>query len=243
MTTAPHPAIEILDWDTDFFGFRIARAKATSLTASMAETLLAECESNSVRCLYFLADSADVGTIELLERTGFELKDVRLTLIQKAPALGATAAAVDIRPATAGDLDLLRRIARESHRDTRFFADKQFSRRRCGDLYDTWIQKSCTSGYADIVLVAEVEGNAAGYITCKMVGPQIGQIGLLAVAAQRRGGGTGQRLIHGALGWFVEQGASEVITITQGGNIAAVRAYERCGFLAERMQLWFHRWF
>jgi hypothetical protein len=34
-----------------------------------------------------------------------------------------------------------------------------------------------------------------------------------------------------------------VITVTQAGNVSAVRAYERCGFVAERMQFSYHHWF
>jgi GNAT superfamily N-acetyltransferase len=76
-----------------------------------------------------------------------------------------------------------------------------------------------------------------------MIQPDRGQIGLLAVAPEARGTGAGTRLIQQALSWAQSRGASSVITVTQGDNLSAVRAYERCGFVAERMHLWYHRWF
>jgi ribosomal protein S18 acetylase RimI-like enzyme len=76
-----------------------------------------------------------------------------------------------------------------------------------------------------------------------MIQQDQGQIGLLAVALEARGTGLGSRLIHQALAWAQSQGATSVITVTQGHNVSAVRTYERQGFLIERMQLWYHRWF
>jgi GNAT superfamily N-acetyltransferase len=231
---------EILEWDSAFFGFRIARARVPSLTAGDAGRLLRECDAEGVRCLYFLAAASDAETVRVLEDSGFGLKDIRLTLIHKAPA---SSAAAGIRPVEAADVPALRHIARESHHDTRFYCDTNFPRGRCDDLYDAWITKSCLSAYADAVLVAEAGHRPAGYVTCSMRDPARGQIGLFAVAAEARGTGLGRCLIRAALAWFDEHGAHEVITVTQGKNIAAVRAYERCGFVAENVRLWYHRWF
>jgi dTDP-4-amino-4,6-dideoxy-D-galactose acyltransferase len=202
-----------------------------------------ECKERAICCLYYLAGAGDMQTIGLLEQHGFSLKDVRLTLIRKSLAAAPATADTCVRPAVPEDLPALRRIARISHHDSRFYADAGFPRERCDDLYDTWITKSCLEAYADAALVLDVDRCAQGYVTCSMVGPQRGQIGLLAVAPAARGKGASGHLIRASLAWFAQRGAVEAITVTQGRNISAARAYERCGFTIEAMQLWYHRWF
>src|SRR5215208_364801 len=65
------------------------------------------------------------------------------------------------------DLLGLERIAAANHRDSRFYSDGRFPRAGCDALYATWIRRSC-EGWADGVLVSEVEGEACGYITCHL---------------------------------------------------------------------------
>lgn len=239
MSAEPADAWTVLDWDSEFFGFRIARATAAPSAEALARTLQ-ECARQEVRCLYFLADAGDFGTIRLLEDHGFRFADLRATLIRQAPGLSEIPG---VRRARPEDLPALRAIARVSHRNSRFYVDSNFPRDRCDALYDTWITKSVVEGFADAVFVsATTSGEASGYITCSMIRPDRGQIGLLAVAPEQRGTGAGRKLIERALSWAREQGAASVITVTQGGSISAVRAYERCGFVADSMQLWYHRW-
>ncbi|MBI4873468.1 MAG: GNAT family N-acetyltransferase [Acidobacteria bacterium] len=236
------PLCRVLEWDSGFFGFRIARARVSHLTAATAARLLAESEAAALRCLYFLAEADDIETIQLLEAGGFGLKDLRLTLSRPVPAI-AIPGAPDIRPATAADLPALRRIARTSHGSSRFYADPNFPRDRCAGLYEAWIANSYDAGFADAVLIGESGGEVAGYITCSMADSARGRIGLFAVDAAARGRGLGRRLIEQSLAWFAAHGAGEAVTVTQGKNLGAVRVYERRGFTAASVQLWYHRWF
>src|ERR1017187_2247794 len=194
MSGAPEATWKILDWDSEFFGFRIARAFAAPSAAAIAGAV-EECARQQVRCLYFLAEAGDTATIRLLERHGFGFADVRLTLIQQSPGAGQPLEISGIRLARAADLPALTRAARISHHDSRFYADPNFPRDRCDALYDAWITKSCNDGFADVVFVAETAvGEAGGYITCSMIQPDRGQVGLLAVAPEARGSGAGRRL-------------------------------------------------
>jgi GNAT superfamily N-acetyltransferase len=243
MRPEPEAPWRILEWDSEFFGFRIARAFAAPSAAAVVRAV-EECARHGVRCLYYLAEAGDVATIRVLQQQGFDFADVRLTLMHLSPGAGQPLEIPGIRGVRAEDLPALERVARVSHHDTRFYADARFPRDRCDALYATWIAKSCNQELADVVFIAETAaGEVGGYITCSMIRPDCGQIGLLAVAPEARGAGAGRRLIHQALRWAQSRGAASVITVTQGRNLSAVRAYERCGFVAERMQLWYHRWF
>jgi dTDP-4-amino-4,6-dideoxy-D-galactose acyltransferase len=148
-----------------------------------------------------------------------------------------------IRSSCISDIPALRRIAAASHHDSRFYADPHFDRERCGELYATWIEKSCRGEAADVVLVAEADGAAAGYISCRLTGREgLAEIGLLAVGAAAQGRGLGGALVGAALRRLAERGASRVRVVTQGRNTRAQRLYQAHGLLTQSIGLWFHRW-
>jgi dTDP-4-amino-4,6-dideoxy-D-galactose acyltransferase len=238
------PGCRLLEWDSAFFGLRIARADPSAVRGEAGRLLEQWCGLHDIDCVYLLADVADQSTIESAESAGFRLVDVRLTFDLKpsraVPAASAFAHGA-VRTAGSDDVETLKAIARHSHRDTRFYADAHFDRRRCDDLYTTWIERSC-HGWATRVIVAEVEGLAAGYVTCHVHTPREGQIGLVAVEASKRGRGLGVAMIDEALRWFASQNVARVSVVTQARNLKATRFYQRAGFSIMSIQLWYHKW-
>ncbi len=233
---------EFLPWDSDFFGKRIARVTTNRLTPDVGRAVSAWAGANRIDCVYFLADLADPVTLRVAAREGFDLVDVRVTL-EWQPAIPAPPVGVapPVRPAIAADVEALKRIARESHRDSRFYADGRFDPARCDELFAVWIEKSC-AGFADVVFVAEVDGRLAGYITGRSAGERDGEIGLVAVAKTAQGCGCGRALAASVLSWFANRNATRVRVVTQGRNSAALAFYQRNGFRVASIGLWFHRW-
>jgi dTDP-4-amino-4,6-dideoxy-D-galactose acyltransferase len=244
MTT---PCCEVLAWDSEFFGCRIGRIVPIGATGDRLDrAVLAEvdawCRTEAIDCLYFLAGSGDPATAALAEESGFRLVDLRVTL--EGP-LTPGPSPIPVRQSRIEDIPALRRIAAASHHDSRFYADPHFDRGRCDELYATWIEKSCRGEGADVVLVAEADGAAAGYISCRMLSEGtglIGLIGLIAVDAAARGRGLGGALVGAAQSWLAARGASRVRVATQGRNARAQRFYQAHGLLTQSIGLWFHRW-
>ena len=233
------PQCELLEWDTEFFGFPIARISAGLLTPDELRSVLSWCNAEHIRCLYWLVEGDAVAAIRLAEEHQFRFVDIRLTLDSKPDA--AQHRIQSTRRASEEDLSALATIAGYAHADTRFFRDPNFPRDRCRELYAVWVQKSIR-GYAERVFVAEHNGMPAGYITCHAKG-DVGEIGLIAVAESARGKGLGSELIAAALQYFAESGTKQVRVVTQGHNVAAQRLYQRYGFLTCSVQIWYHRWF
>jgi dTDP-4-amino-4,6-dideoxy-D-galactose acyltransferase len=234
-----------LDWDSEFFGVRVARLMASRLDPVTVESVLTWCGENSIQCLYFLADSGDAQTVRLAEDKGFRFVDIRVTLTSDtatSAASGIDHAVAVIRSSDVRDIPQLRMIARASHRDSRFYYDGHFPRQVCDALYETWIEKSC-SGYADKVLVAESAEQPVGYITCHDEAQTAGRIGLVGVHADYQGLGIGRRLVTSALQFLAGRGVKRVGVTTQGRNDGAQRLYQRCGFATSSVELWYHRWF
>ena len=228
----------ILDWDTAFFGIRIARVCGRRVSAGEMPAVLDWCAGERVRCLYLLAAADDAETASSAESHGFHLVDIRVTLGREAANYGMPGG---VRAARAEDVPELEKIAASSHTDSRFYFDGNFPRSRCAELYAAWIRQSC-AGDAQAVLAIEREGRPAGYITCHWDG-ETGRIGLLAVAEWARGSGAGRALVEGAISTFDAQGARGVSVVTQGRNLASQRSYQRCGFVTQSVELWYHRWF
>jgi dTDP-4-amino-4,6-dideoxy-D-galactose acyltransferase len=168
--------------------------------------------------------------------------DIRITLAAR--AANGNAACDGVRPAELRDLPRLREIAARSHRDSRFYADGNFPREACDRLYAVWVERSMLDReFAGAVFVTENEdGEADGYITCASREEAGGEIGLVAVDAAARRQGKGRRLLARAGRWFADRGSERISVVTQGSNVAALRLYERYGFTADRVELWFHWW-
>jgi dTDP-4-amino-4,6-dideoxy-D-galactose acyltransferase len=232
----------LLEWDSEFWGLTIGRVTSSALTRSTWPDLDAWARANAVDCLYLLARSDDLETIGTAQEAGFQFVDVRVELSQLPTGVGRPGR---IRPYQSADLERIRPIARTHHETTRFYADHHFPRERCGELYETWLVRSCEEGWANSVLVAEADGGqAVGYVTCHL-DPITGRgsIGLIAVDQRAQGTGLGSDLVLGALDWFRGQGSDDVVVVTQGANIRAQRVFQRCGFRSSQTGLWFHRWY
>lgn len=230
-----------LDWDSAFFGMRIARLGSTLLTPAIVADSLGWCAAHRIDCLYFLGVADDPQTQALAQANGFQFVDIRMTMERRIArdenfvASGSVGAARDI------DLAALKTIARAAHVDSRFFFDPHFAGERCEALYEAWIERSC-GGWADAVFVAQADGSPAGYCTCHLGEDGCGSIGLVGIAAPARGRGLGRELLRSALRYFQAHGALRVQVVTQGRNSGAQRFYRQSGFFTESVMLWYHNW-
>jgi len=241
----PDLVCENLAWDSEFFGLRIARLLPRRLTVEIVEEAETWCRAGKIDCLYFLADSDDPHTVRIAEDRRFRFLDVRVTLARPIAPHGGADSAVSpemVRAFRGEDMPALRRLARASHRDSRFYADPMFPDSACDALYETWIEKSC-AGYADAVFVAEVDSAPAGYATVHRDKDSRGRVGLIAVDPGAQKKGLGKALAAAMFDWCRRESLQSIGVVTQGRNIPAQRLYARCGFLPESFQFWYHRWF
>ena len=235
----------LLDWDSAFFRKRIGRILPSRVTAEEMSAAIDWADISQLDCLYFLCEANDPESSYLAQVHRFRLVDIRMTLESCASVQtdkSNSAIAGGVRPAEERDLPFLKSLARSSHRDSRFYADPDFDRDRCDAFYECWIEKSC-GGWAEVVLTATVEECPVGYISCHFSKEVFeGSIGLLAVDARAQGNGFGRLLVASAMTWFSQRGAKRVTVVTQGANTRAQRLYQRCGFVTQSLQLWYHRW-
>src|SRR5437016_5869079 len=177
------PLCNLLDWDTRFFGFRIGRSIPYSLSMGIMDSVSEWCQRESIRCLYFLCSAIDDVSSRVAERAGFQLVDVRFDFSKKIRHEGETLSSppgLTLREWLAADIPTLESISETAFGGTRFWHDQNFPRDRVAALYRHWIVNSCR-GFADVVLVAEYEGEPVGFITCIFDTSDAGRIGLVGI--------------------------------------------------------------
>ena len=228
----------LLEWDSEFWGRSIGRIDDGPLDSARLRAVDTWADENGVNCVFYLAASDDIPSVHAAEFGGFRCMDVRVDFECRTRRVDPQP---PVRPGRPEDVDPLREIARKSHDITRFYADPGFPDERCGELYDLWLVNSF-QGFAEEVLVLDVDGRPAGYVTCHAKGDN-GSIGLIGVEAAERGRGLGQTLVLGAIDWSARRGLERMTVATQGRNLAAQRAFEACGFRTESVGLWFHKWY
>lgn len=244
MSTAPK--LDLLSWDTDFFGIPIARLSGTTLREEDLPAVTSWCRSRDIKCLYFLADPIDRDTLSAAHAGGFKFVDLRVDL--ELPEAGFAAAVwnapENVRLAASSDASALQSMARRSHTNTRFFKDARFSSGRAGDLYAEWIDVSLRDPRKTVLVKESVSGQIDGYVACEMApAGEAGRIGLIAVDVSCRQQGIASELVRAALIWSRSRGARKMDVTTQGDNISGLHLYTSAGFSPTAAAAWFHRWF
>jgi GNAT superfamily N-acetyltransferase len=212
---------KLLPWDTAHFGVRVAKVEPNRLTSATLANIEAWLKSNPVDCLYFLA-TPEAETLRLAAQAGFRFVDARVTLECELSKVIPAKSITHVRRAVSEDMDELRRIASESHHDSRFYIDGNFLRAACDELYRIWITKAFENRQG-AVFVAEQDGKAVGYNSIYTSGGD-GVISLVAVDPKYRGRNLATQLLTSSEAWFRQQNVERVIVPTQAASfsIAAV---------------------
>jgi len=230
------PTVELLDWDSRFFGFTIARIAVEAPSPRDLEAAIETCRDREVRCAYLLLDAADIRASEHAQALGFVLRDVRVELDRPITPADATLDAASVVPAGPQQLPALEQVARERITMSRFFADPGFARERCRELYVAFLRRGSV-GSTERWTLAPVDDS--GFIVCHVDAAR--RRGTIELVASRRRGGGGA-LVRAAVGRFSREGATCARVVTQAHNIAAQRTYQRVGFRTVHTSLWLHYW-
>ena len=232
--------IRPLVWDSEAFGFTVARIENIDDPAAQLPVVQAQLIADGIALAYWEAPHGDEPSRLAALRNGSELINSRVLL-----DIGLTGQAAS-EPRTIVDPDpaqrcVLDELALASGWSSRFALDPRFPRPVFERLYRTWMENSLNGSFADAVIVAG-EGDAIdGMVTVSAKGGQ-GQIGLFGVAATARGKGVGKKLLREALGWFAREGCARASVVTQGENEVALAIYQSCGFAISAHSDVFHFW-
>src|SRR5215471_10529808 len=120
------PEFQLLEWDTQHFGVRIGRVMLREADDEAFRRASEWARLSSIDCMYLLTNATDGSAIQLASEWGWRLVDPRITLEGQVSTIAKSSRGV--RPATEDDITQLRELASRSHRDSRFYADGNFSK-------------------------------------------------------------------------------------------------------------------
>lgn len=233
--------VQLLDWDSRFFGFGVARLLCKNPTNAEIQTALTECRTTSVRLIYWHARCQDAVAIQSAQQHGAWLADRKVTFAVPICSGGDIPVDVDIVPTTTFTPQL-ESLAWQSGEYSRFALDKRLPADAFRQLYSQWLRNSLSGAIARVVLTLYGDtGNELGLLT---LGEKNGRadIGLLAVDQYARGQRIGKRLIAEAHRLAASMGYTELQVVTQRDNVLACGFYENCGFAIVDEEYIYHLW-
>lgn len=220
--------IDLLSWDSEFFGRRMGALTGPITSAEAVSAELAAAARDGFTYVVCRPPVEDAPAIRALEQAGFYLTDVGVTWSSSAADYLARWPAPDggIRHATADDVPKLSAEAMTLFRRSRFYGDPFFSVAEADRLHAAWLANSVSGQAADAVLIDP----DAGFVTCKLTKDGNGEVALIGVWEGSRGRGAGRDLMTAAVTWFTTRGVATVRVKTQVKNLRAMNFYHRLGF-------------
>ena len=242
-----------LAWDSEIFGFNCSELKyllfsrgySTDAFNSLMDKVDSWAQENDVKFMVSKISHGEIKLAELMRTRGFECIEELVTLRHDLSQLPECE--MNIRKVNEKEVERVGEIASNSFVYTRFVKDRRFERKKSAELSRRWVI-NCCRGRSDSVLVAEANGEIAGFITCNVekipeAGIDYGDIQLVAVDKKYRGLGIGDSLVSAALNWFRDNKCRFVDVCTQSDNAPALKLYEKKGFERKFSRVSMHKWF
>ena len=222
-------ALEIAPWDTEFFGFRVARAE---LTDDRLADVIGRAQTAGVECIYLTVDGDRIDVIQEAIRRGARLVQFRLRAHRFTRRIAAEPDP-SVRLALPEDRERVLQLAREQAVMSRFAADARFPQDRVADLYEHQMERCLESGVVAVpvsdargVCAVSVDGNEA-YVQLAYVDPS------------ERHRALGRALILAAL---QAVDARRVYAAAKASNMGVIRTSLSLGFRIFEFRVLLHLW-
>jgi dTDP-4-amino-4,6-dideoxy-D-galactose acyltransferase len=224
--------IEKLQWDTDFFGYEVARA--IGFTGTAVEIL--EINQFPAKLMYVFAENA----IQHLPNNFF-LADEKVVFKQKLQTHSdAPLVQTEIKELFEPN-EALVALALQSGLYSRFNVDANFKNHEFERLYTKWIENSFDTSKNARVFGYVSEEKLLGFVTLGFKN-NIPDIGLIAVDEQARGQGIGSKLLQYLYALLIHEQQQELTVTTQGKNLPAMAFYQKNFFEVFSTTYIYHVW-
>lgn len=238
--------IEHLHWDSDFFGYEVGAVSTPIDTFPKLDELLAEFNSCKEKLVYVYLPLSGMDLVSrILEERGALLADVRAELtvdLDERHSGGIDSKDVILRDGERRDAKEAGELASKCFRgSTRFYRDPHIPDEKCDLLYRIWAAGDILDSDG-MSLVSASSDKLLGFCTAVKTGPANARLGLICVSSRARGRGIGHGLLSGMAGRLRNDGCERLSAVTQLVNTAAIRMYEKAGFLLESTTAVVHLW-
>ena len=235
--------IKHLNWDSEHFGIRIGEIRVSEPDSSS----YLELASLDYDLIYIYSDSVEVLDPSILKSLSYteerryyfkeafntrESTEDNTILIER-----VSAQYLDI-----SDLKVLRDLAVESGKYSRFKMDPFIQDSSFVRLYHTWIDNSLKGEFDDHVFVSYHKNEMTGLVSCRIADNTL-KIGLFAVGPSHQRKGIGNALLKKIEMFAWNEGLQNILIPTQAININACRFYKKFDYSERKSEYLSHLWF
>jgi dTDP-4-amino-4,6-dideoxy-D-galactose acyltransferase len=221
-----------LEWDTEFFGYRVGRIVLQRDEVPDRDSLL----NNDYRLIYVMSEQELPAA--LTTTLSAKLAD-RKVLLGKPATTAIVELDEHIIPLKVLSPELFSLVLQSGHY-SRFRIDEQFINREYERLYEAWINKTLAD-QEGVVYGYKVNGSLAGFISLG-IKDRAADIGLIAVDELFRNKQIGQKLLDASAHFAQQKTLGRITVVTQEQNTGAMRFYERHGFSVLQKTYIYHLW-
>jgi len=232
--------IEALEWDSQFFGYPVARIFLDHEGCEKLDNIFQQLKTGKFRVTYFFVPPDEDLIINRVTKEGSKLVDQK-TIFSKT-AEKHDKFSNDISEFQEEEInEKLIELVLQAGSYSRFRLDVNFKKKEFERLYIEWLSKSVKKKIAFKTLLAKKGSDIIGIATLGEK-EHYAEIGLVAVCENFRGQKIGYDLIRAADTAAFEMGLNEIRVVTQQKNEGACRLYEKCHFQIEEITNIYHYW-
>lgn len=230
------PKIQVLDWDTNFFGYKVG--KISLINNEIVDFI--DFQKNDFELIYLFSEfNIDEN---LLKKTQAKLQDIKIELTKDLDLKNnylEQNGNVQLKEITKFSEELYHLVL-ESGAHSRFKLDKHFVNNEFDLLYKAWIQNSLNDTNAKVI-GAYINNELLGFVSLSLKSG-IADIGLIAVHEKARGNHIGKKLLESAFMYAIQNQSNSITVVTQEFNKQAMLFYMNNGFVINKKTFIYHLW-
>lgn len=227
-----------LEWESNFFGYPIAKISITE-TNPLSDITENQIKNSPFILTFVHCDQFQLPkTQQLINPSFIEKKVIFESKISK------DFINEDVSLSKVSDYNNLNEIyylALEAGKYSRFRLDKNMKNFEFEKLYFEWIFKSIPGNFDHDVFVYFQNNSPVGLLTLKVNGLKA-QIGLISSHISYQGKGIGSQMIQFAKNYAAIKNCSYLSVATQESNHAAMSFYHKNGFSVKNIECILHSW-
>lgn len=221
------------EWDSKFFNYPVGYLKINEKEKFDLQKFIVE--SENYKLVYIISE------IYLEENSTIKLMDKKVVYSKTLSKAEHSVNILEFSPET-HSYDQLLELAYLSGIFSRFNRDNKFKNNEFKILYKEWLDSSINKKLSFKVLIRQLEGKIAGFVSLNKKDNQIAEIGLIAVQQQFQGRKIGTELIQECEFLSLEQNLRSIEVATQYENSSARRLYEKNDFSFKSITYVYHYW-
>jgi dTDP-4-amino-4,6-dideoxy-D-galactose acyltransferase len=233
--------LQILDWDTEIFGYKVAKINAKNTSINDFNLIKNEITRKGIRLAYWFVDPLDENSILALEHFKYKPIERKITYSKSIKDVDLPITQNIFEYKSREFNQQLLNLSYQSGFSSRYKLDFNFTNKEFEKLYKLYITNSIKKTIADHIFVYIHEQKIAGFVTLK-VDKSFSKIGLIAVDTFYRGRSIGSKLVDYVSHFSYKNNCKRLDVVTQAENTQACLFYEAKEFSILETKIVYHIW-